>query len=772
MAKTRTIRSNNVEQNILTAAAQVIDLSKPVYSNNGQRNFTQQWQKRSWEMFEEIGEVSNACNYMGDQFSQLRMWIGCNVENELIELTPDEIPTELAGEISPEQVLQAQGYLDALNHPHGLPEIQRMFGMGLFQVGESYLLGTTNENGEEEWDAYSTEQVFINTENKYSIRQSPIDNLGKTLDEEDFMLRLWRRDPRWPQLANSSLKSALMILEELLLLTLEVRAVVSSRIPAGIVIFPESMELVQADNTSGDSGQNGSASDLLSTIQKHITTAITTPGSAAAAAPIMMRAHPDDISKVLEVKFGRDLSENALLHRKELIERFASAINLPGEILMGKSGLNHWSAWLIDTEALNNHIQPMAKVMTSGLTHQYLLPRMSIGPDGLPTDNVPPFVIGFEMAEKLEDPEQTKIEMWAYDEGLISMDAMAKRIDIKDEERPSPEEYAQRMAQKQPVAVASIGGKQPPPNPEQIASGAPKKQLHFAHKERELRVRLQVAADAAMTRALEKAGAKLRSMAQRDKVSKEKIAASSVPNELLISKFPDLLLSLKTDAAALLAGSFVQFGDYWDSNVDDAQSGLLNDVPGLTLAQQKEAQRRFDSARAAGKVAVIASLTSLASQLAFNPHPDAPPMGEFDSSLRIQAGLIRNSLMIAGGSDIAIDDNVPPIGAADNMVGGLFSSAIAVDLFTQSPDLTLGSGGTWIWGPGIDKGGTFEPHYALDTLYFSSPEDSDVLGTEGEDWLDSSVEGCYSVGDHNACGCDTELDVTFNDNEGDVSNAS
>src|SRR3990167_475775 len=128
----------------------------------------------------------------------------------------------------------------------------------------------------------------------------------------------------------------------------------------------------------------------------------------------------------------------------------------------------------------------------------------------------------------------------------------------------------------------------------------PESQLRIAEAERELRVRLQVAADAAMKRALEKGGAKLRSIAQRDRSAKTAIAASGVTNDALISQFPDLVASLEQTPDGLIGDSFVQFADFWDREVQNAQYQLIEMLTnGLTAAgldgtQQSQAKTEFD----------------------------------------------------------------------------------------------------------------------------------------------------------------------------------
>lgn len=760
MAKTRTIRTKD-QRMALTASSEVIDLSKPVYQSKSIGQKTQEWQRRAWQMYDEIGEVANAANYMGDAFANLRLFIGTNIDGDVVEIEAENLE-ELPGDVNvtPDQIQQAQDALYALNYPHGLEELQRMYGINLFQVGEAYLLGHTNADNEEEWDVHSTEQIFTNDVGKRAIRELPSDSGGKEISDDDFLLRTWRRDPRWSGLAMSSVKPALMILEELLLLTLEVRAITTSRIPAGILAFPSSMEIVQTDQSSDDPSDNGAASVLLKAIQEHLTAPIKEPGSASAVVPFLMKGEAEDIGAIREISFGRELSAQTADMRRELIERFADAINLPGEVLKGKGGLNHWSAWLVDTEALNNHIQPLAKIMTNGLTSKYLIPRLTTDADGNKIEgDTPPLIIGFEAAERLDDPEQSAMEFEAYDRILISSAAMAKRLGIKDEELPTPEEYAERQASKQ-KAAAPVGPSNAPPDPSRIASARPPKHFRLSQKERELRVRLQVAADQVMTRALERAGAKLRSLAQRDKATKEKIAASSIPNELLIAHFPEVLLSLNHTPDALLQGSFEQYADYWDVNVEDSQDNFVDSLSdGLSDGQIKQIQQQYKVSRQRAKELLIAGLTTLGAELAYNPSPAAPAVGEFEPSLRIPSGFIRNSLILAGGGATTMNATSSPISTNGIPETGLFSAPISYGALNDSTAVMVEPGYVWIYGDRDSRKQPFEPHFDLDEKTFASWDDEEILGIGGEDWVDSE-NGCFYPGDHDGCQCDFDYNIS------------
>lgn len=739
MAKTRTIRTGT---QALTAAAETIDLDRRIYAN---KTFTQQWQKRSWEMYEEIGEVSAAANFMGDAFGRLKLFIGARSEDNSEVQRLD--PTDPLPGFTTQQIDMANEALEALENPHGLAELQRQAGISLFQVGEIYLLGRSDVGGPEEWDTYSTEQITVDSTGHYSVKDSPDDREGRAINNDaDLLMRYWRRSPRWPALATSSVKAALTILEELLLLTLEVRASTMSRVASGILAFPDSMDLVRTDTTDDDT-----PSPLLRDMQEHFTRPIKTPGDASAVQPFLMRGDADDIEKIRYITFGREDTGSGE-KRAELLDRYANTINLSKEILMGKGDLNHWGAWLIDEEMNNNYVAPLMQIFTNGLTSQYLLPRLSSAFEGV----LPPFAIGFELPEGLDDPEGIKITFDAFDKILISNEATRRRLNIPEEDAPTPEEYAERAARankSSPVSTVDKGA------PSQTASAKPR--FSTAAAERELRLRLQVAGDAAMRRALERGGAKLRSLAQKDKAAKESIAASNVPNELLISEFPSLLASLDHTPEALFGGAFEAYGAQWDKQVQKAQYQLIellttgHVAAGLSGSQRQEAETRFDSSRTTAKAALLAAMQARASQLAFDPNPDAPEMGEYDPDLTVQSGMIRNSLILAGGSATRIDAHRSPLGTAGEVIAGLYSADIAMDLFRQSPLVDVEPGFTWVRNySGLNP---FDGH-DLDGQTFSGPQDDGLLNTDS-----FPEEDYYRPGDHLGCSCDLESNLTWND---------
>lgn len=740
MAKRKSLGEHSTKRESLVAAAQRIDLTREIY---GSKRLQQDWQKVAWQMMDEIGEVGFAANFMGDAFAQMRIYVATKVGKDIIELDADG--KDLPEGINANDVKLAWDALDALNYPNGLTELQRIGGIGFFQVGETWLIGRVTDEGEE-WDINSTSQVEIK-DGKYVVKRDENDRNPVVLQEGDYPLRIWRKHAQYPEKAYSLVRSALTILEELLLLTLEVRAVTQSRISSGILAIPDTMNLTRVDteDEDGEPVSSGFSDDLM----RHLIAPIKEPGSAAAVVPFLIEGDKEDIEAIRHITFGRELSREAREQRLELIGRYAATINLPNEIVTGKASLNHWSAWQVDEDTINQHVAPFGDAFVNALTIGYLHPRLEI-------ENPETIIFAADYSGLINKGDQSKVVFEAHDKELISDEASRNRLGISEEEAPTPEEIADRVERKRTKAPVKKDDeeKQPPENSRTAA--ADEELFNIAELERDLRVRLQVAADAAMNRALERAGAKLRSLSLRDKEAKAMIADADVNNVMLAAEFPALLAAVNQTPEELVSDAFEAYGEQWDKKTAEAQDLILELAAlGLSKTDIEQARQEFKLNREAGKAELISALTVLAAALLFSPKPSAPPQGEFEKDVLVPSGVIRNSLARAGGSPVVIETGLAGIGTDGIPVGGIFSSSIARDLYSKATNLYWENEYRWVYGDQLSrKVGPFLPHLRLNGKKFNSWSDPKLKSSGG---FPNTL--FYYPGDHRYCGCDYDFTV-------------
>jgi hypothetical protein len=270
--------------------------------------------------------------------------------------------------------------------------------------------------------------------------------------------------------------------------------------------------------------------------------------------------------------------------------------------------------------------------------------------------------------------------------------------------------------------------------------------------DRDLRIRLQAAADAALHRALERAGNRLRAKARGNTTASARI--DGVPGELVAATLGrTLTAALDADDADLLRDAFGRLRGQWtewtaaaaEDAIDTAAriTGLDRSDPAVARAVAGLRDSFADGAENAWP-ALEAQLNDLATGLMYEPNPAVDPLGELPDSL-VPPGVIRAALAAVGG----LPADHPGFAAAGTFLNGLTSGQLLTAF--------LRDGGAepveYEWAYGISSR-PFPPHEALDGVVFGDFGDPALssAGTGGE-W----VGGTFAPGDHKGCHCDAAV---------------
>ena len=303
----------------------------------------------------------------------------------------------------------------------------------------------------------------------------------------------------------------------------------------------------------------------------------------------------------------------------------------------------------------------------------------------------------------------------------------------------------------------------PPPSPAVTAAGGPRsKKLdrlskRLASIDRDLRARLQTAANAALLRQLEKAGGRLRSKVAKDETLRAKIALTR--NEHVASVLgKDAVEATGLTASSLMDSDFTTLREQFYSWTASAQQQALATAQQMAgLDEGDEAMATAAAAMATGREAAWTLLDRALSQLAehalYSPVPgETVDIASMNPDTLVPTGVIRAALGVAGGAteqDFGLvttntGASVPavPLGAGIGQVG---TGSTITDLLTSQPELSQ-VGFTWEHGSTIHA---FEPHEELDGAEFSSWDD-DVLANNG----DFPNNAFFMPGDHAGCTCD------------------
>ena len=357
----------------LAAAAFVLDPSMNATSGYPTPNaVTRTWQHAAWGYVHSVPELNAAKMYVGNCLSRIHLTVGKRSPDGHVEqgFDGDEPVEDLDSEVATE----AAELISKLRAPiGGQSELLRSFGEKVFIAGELYLIPDDTPAGLE-FECLSTQELIPegdHFERYYGPGWSP-----KPLAPETRPIRVWRPDSQWGRLADSSVRSALEILEELVVLTRLVRASAISRMAlAGVFLIPDELDTPDDDEDADGSqaeAKNPLAVDILNTGAK----AIDDPASAAAFMPYMLQGPSEFLKEVRHIPFQASGQEQ-VLQRTEALQRLAQGLDLPVEVILGHQATTFANAAQVSQDTFQLHIEPTIQLFCDALTVSYLWPAMA-----------------------------------------------------------------------------------------------------------------------------------------------------------------------------------------------------------------------------------------------------------------------------------------------------------------------------------------------------------------------------------------------------------
>lgn len=762
------------------------------------------WQIRALGYYDDLGEVRYGARWMGDAISRLRVI-------PAYQESPTDPPVALEVADRPDaEIAAASGAIARLatGAESGMAGLMRNLALNVWLVGEAYLVGYLDSEGLEQWDVASVEALVRDPRGGLALRTSPSTQPQEAtlpLDpEQSVVIQVMRRHPRWRDWPDSAMRGALEYCEDLSLLTRMIRATASSRVPAGMLFIPDEASFGSANpgDPDGDLDRDPLTEDLL----RHMTEPIRTPGDAAAVVPFVLRMSRADIAAVRMENLDRPIDSLAVQLREEARRSLAAVLDLPAEIMAGKGDLNHWTAWQVDAEAFSVHVEPLAVLILDALSTEYYQQAL----DAMGVENPGRHRLWYDASPLVAAPDASKTVIALYDRGEVSGDALRAAVGLSEDTAPDETELERRRqlaeiiafhrgGQIEPAGAPGPAGPSvdagPPaqaallsaaplawpedllparpliaapeplevPDPAEVAppAGTPRSQIDYrplgdalARLDRELRMRVQQAADELARRALERAGNRLRSLAQKDKSGLSTRTVANLPaHEIGATLGVARIESLGTTVTELADGALEPMRarfTRWMVQALDGVIGLLE--PFSPPAYDWTSYR----ARLADQVAdawaeLSAAVEATVAERLITPNPVPPEVGEYDDTVLVPPGMVRAAIQRAWGGPLApsVTAAIPGPQAAAQ-VGGLITSDMLYDMMARAAELVLGGDGwRWSYGSGLSRVSPFEPHLRLE-------------GTEFTDWEAPALRNpsggwpapFFYPGDHLWCQCD------------------
>lgn len=756
----------------------------------------QAWWHAAWKYYDEVPPIHYGGQFVANSLSKLRL-----VAAKFDPANPNS-PIEVKEGPVAEAVRNLQ------SPKGGQRSVLRTLGLNLFVPGECWLIGYEDSSGHQVWEAVSNDELDITTAASGQLmRKTSPGSTPILLPSDTLSIRIWREHPRWSDLADSPMQSLIEQCETYLMLTRAERSIALSRVAgAGMLFVPQ--ELIppsQQDQMRNPEGQQSNKfwDDLVESMM----IPIADKGDPMNVVPMLLTGPAEFGDKIKHITLDRSLDDNLVALKDDTIKQMATALDLPAEVLLGHApagsgdqtgGNNHFQAAMLKMSTFQDHIQPFAELVVDALTEGYLRPalkRAGIDDDGT--------YIWFDAANLILEPDLSEVATQARDRLDISPSAYLRYVGLKEEDRPTEEEYAKMVGLKLADPHMAVTGEVPPSaeesmkmqaqlqqpqglsvggrptettSPDTGARGAPKGKTSAPPQQpKERRVtasagldasgnlgyklgqidlalidRTRVIADMAVHRTAEKVGAKLRS-----KVANEAVIRASIQgmdNERAAQHLAPITASLGFDERELIRSSLADVSREFSAAVMDSYASshdLIEVYLGTRAMREGDPIWRSFAASIEQSVNQASALLperleQLVWKYVFGPKMDneqsMKAVGEMDR-LFVKPGDIRDIVVQAGG------------GSPDSMYarnGGVATGRV-VQEYMAAKGVPTSSERIWLYGQ-APRTEQFQGHLQLDGMVFDDWESVELSVWPEDAWIRSNH---YHPGDHRGCACVT-----------------
>jgi hypothetical protein len=428
----------------------------------------------AWDIYRLVGEVHYATQQQARLVGRLKWFMSVNGSE------PDENLTD--------QIFRA-----AFGSPAEIRDLQVKAAIHLQVAGGYYFARVGGPAG------------------KWEILPNPLDTKAKKkLDRADVTVLVENPDPRDPDARlDSPVLAALDIARELLLARGQARAMARSRTAQlNTLIYP-------IEGAGQDPKQF--EQDLIDVMVAPLADEMST----SSVVPNLIGFPAEYIKEIKSISLTGELDDKIHERIDRLIRQLAVILDIPIEILLGMGDTNHWGAWLVQEDNWLNHVEPLSSPIGEGFAQalEQALDNetdIEITPDPAGLLRRRPTISDALKAAELgiTDEEWALEQLGATPEnagpGLLAMQAAkAEARRIPDAAPASAEPAAVAAARTEPIAIESSPAPSAPSsvNVERLAG----LDVEFSEAMQDL---LADAGD----RALERLGARLRSVAQGGKI--------------------------------------------------------------------------------------------------------------------------------------------------------------------------------------------------------------------------------------------------------------
>jgi hypothetical protein len=703
---------------------------------------TETWQQAMWGIYDETPEVHYGLNFKRGAATRVRFFAA-------------EYSDDPEADPEPTSNQQVVDIVDGLDQGQGLSEMVGELIIHLDVAGEGYMVGTTPDNYASVTatpaDEAPLDALVWHAFSAHELQSDKWKALLKS--DQAIAYRVWRPHPYVGSKPDSPLRAVSKVASELWDLTSLGQAQARSRIPAKILVLAQDMMLIQdGDNPN----PNDSIADVLGAM---LIRPITDPSSAGAVTPIIIEAPRDMVGQGTGwdvIDLARDMTQ--ISEREErLIRRVAAGLDLPPEIILGMADINHWGAWLIDEQAVKTHVDPPVRLIVDSITKAYV--RQALIEGGMAPAEAQRYTIWRDLSHLVQREDRSTAAKDLFRLGAVGFETLRQANGFGPEDAPDPDELEVmgwllgRANPSTGVPIDLPGGENNTPDsnePADVQPGVPLEAVTaaapapvslspLADLDDRLLDALTEATEAAIQKAMERAGARLRN---QNTVRTDKTLTASikgVDNRLVpFTLGKRLAFQLVPEGQLVGPDDFNQLAEQAERILSRGQERSGAQLAQLGATPPTEGERRSWLSRAVDLI--ISSAVALTIRRLFTPSagPDPVEQDAEAGDVNVPASDMWDVLTVAGGGEPGTSQPDRPRGLA---LGPDARQRIA-DAGYQTEAYE------WRYGDPGWRRTNFPPHLALNGTRFSSWT-APALESYTT-WLSVSH---YYPGDHRGCRC-------------------
>jgi hypothetical protein len=284
------------------------------------------------------------------------------------------------------------------------------------------------------------------------------DGTVKDLSEKTYVKRIWRPHPKFQEFPDGAMKRNVLLCQEVLTLTRLIDVIAKSRLHAPWIVMPDEVSFGPDDEVEDETSENVDKLDPFDReLLEGVIASIEDPSDPVSISPKVLRMPKEFmISQSNIIHLGRDMETVFVDLRDDAMLRILKGLDLPVELVGGKTDTNGWSAYSIDQDLISKHVVTLADLICGFLTSCWLVPELV----RLGVKNVENFYVELDVSNIAAKPDLTSSAKDLFDRFLLDGESVRRLSGFEESDAPSEEsarlQLMYKLVQQSPELAAAI----------------------------------------------------------------------------------------------------------------------------------------------------------------------------------------------------------------------------------------------------------------------------------------------------------------------------